>query len=104
MYSALFPRASSISFYGSCRAKFSTKLKIVLETLIPGVAEEVPSSRSSYAERFALHTQPDSVGNNENLWPVTSLGYFRRTSDDALYALILEAIILLALCSSISNV
>jgi len=29
---------------------------------------------------------------------------FRRTSDDAPYALILEAIILLALCSSISNV
>jgi len=66
MYSALFP-APPISFYGSCRAKFSTKLKIVRETLIPGVGEEVPSSRSSYAERFALHTQPDSVGNNENL-------------------------------------
>jgi len=63
----IVPGASPISFYGSCRAKFSTKLKIVRETLIPGVGEEVPSSRSSYAERFALHTQPDSVVNNENL-------------------------------------
>ena len=66
MYSALFPAPPHL-LLRKPPGEVQYKLKNRPGTLIPGVGEEVQSSRSSYAERFALHTQPDSVGNNKNL-------------------------------------
>jgi hypothetical protein len=107
-HSGLFP-APPPCFYGGCQAKFSAKLKNRPETLVSDPGEDVHLHAAVTRNAFGSHTARFLLATNENLSPVTSLGrwhsdIFAGLFDDALYGLMLERIVLLAHCSSITNV
>jgi hypothetical protein len=80
-----------MSFYGSRRAKFSTKLKIVRKRSSRTLVKKARLRATVSPQRFWLRHSPDFVSSNEK--PMTcdesrtlALAYYVGLFDDGLYA------------------